>query len=209
VWRAPVAGIVATTDCAHTAWSVDARRTRVLRARVSRRPLGGDQRSATLRQLGGAICSHRSNGVDLDAYPMSDRPRGDHLVFIRRANQVTNPEGAIRLGTRRRTRVEDRRPGRPRIRGSGAWVLTLQAALPANPVPTRGCSARERDLQSRLPTVSRPPRDGLHRSLPVAFSGSAKAQKSALTCKNAETFWWRRWDSNPRPPACKAGALAS
>jgi hypothetical protein len=21
--------------------------------------------------------------------------------------------------------------------------------------------------------------------------------------------WWRRWDSNPRPPACKAGALAT
>ena len=22
-------------------------------------------------------------------------------------------------------------------------------------------------------------------------------------------LWWRRWDSNPRPPACKAGALAT
>ena len=25
----------------------------------------------------------------------------------------------------------------------------------------------------------------------------------------AAELWWRRWDSNPRPPACKAGALAS
>jgi dissimilatory sulfite reductase (desulfoviridin) alpha/beta subunit len=22
-------------------------------------------------------------------------------------------------------------------------------------------------------------------------------------------MWWRRWESNPRPPACKAGALAN
>ncbi len=29
--------------------------------------------------------------------------------------------------------------------------------------------------------------------------------KYALT----RTTLWRRWDSNPRPPACKAGALAN
>ena len=28
-------------------------------------------------------------------------------------------------------------------------------------------------------------------------------------CISPGRWWWRRWDSNPRPPACKAGALAS
>lgn len=23
------------------------------------------------------------------------------------------------------------------------------------------------------------------------------------------SYWWRMWDSNPRPPTCKAGALAN
>ena len=30
---------------------------------------------------------------------------------------------------------------------------------------------------------------------------------SAIAPKPDPTRWWRRWDSNPRPPACKAGAL--
>jgi hypothetical protein len=26
---------------------------------------------------------------------------------------------------------------------------------------------------------------------------------------HVKAYEWRRWDSNPRPPACKAGALAT
>ena len=34
-------------------------------------------------------------------------------------------------------------------------------------------------------------------------------QKDATKGKDPDHTGWRRWDSNPRPPACKAGALAS
>ena len=34
-------------------------------------------------------------------------------------------------------------------------------------------------------------------------------RRSLRTGVRVSYFWWRRWDSNPRPPACKAGALAN
>src|SRR5829696_4057529 len=37
------------------------------------------------------------NGIDIDAYPMNDRPRRDDLVYIGRANHGKNPDGAIRI----------------------------------------------------------------------------------------------------------------
>ena len=41
---------------------------------------------------------------------------------------------------------------------------------------------------------------------------SARLARSSGACTRLTRCgrrWWRRWDSNPRPPACKAGALAS
>jgi glycosyltransferase involved in cell wall biosynthesis len=37
------------------------------------------------------------NGIDIDAYPMDEGPRGDDLVYIGRANRGKNPDGAIRV----------------------------------------------------------------------------------------------------------------
>src|SRR6266511_6152287 len=33
--------------------------------------------------------------------------------------------------------------------------------------------------------------------------------RPARQAADLDICWWRRWDSNPRPPACKAGALAN
>lgn len=33
--------------------------------------------------------------------------------------------------------------------------------------------------------------------------------KTKSFCNVINKKWWRMWDSNPRPPACRAGALAS
>jgi glycosyltransferase involved in cell wall biosynthesis len=37
------------------------------------------------------------NGIDIDAYPMNQGPRGEDLVYIGRANAGKNPDGAIRV----------------------------------------------------------------------------------------------------------------
>ena len=54
----------------------------------------------------------------------------------------------------------------------------------------------------------RPRRLDARRQLPARSPGSHRGE--LLTSQFASTGRrWRRWDSNPRPPACKAGALAS
>jgi hypothetical protein len=45
-------------------------------------------------------------------------------------------------------------------------------------------------------------------------TSSTRTTRSPSTCSSLRrssntAMWWRRGDSNPRPPACKAGALAN
>ena len=47
------------------------------------------------------------------------------------------------------------------------------------------------------------------RSRRVGLVECQEPPSSGRLLVRTSNIWWRRWDSNPRPPACKAGALAS
>ena len=52
------------------------------------------------------------------------------------------------------------------------------------------------------------PRTGLSPSLPDQRRVSTETAPGKAGCAGKE-YWWRRWDSNPRPPECDSGALPS
>ena len=51
------------------------------------------------------------------------------------------------------------------------------------------------------------PADRRKRISPLGKMPFAQSASAALAFSTANEAWWSRWDSNPRPPGCKPGAL--
>ena len=99
----------------------------------------------------------------------------------------------------------------------GAWPSWLAPALGPKP---RSHSTRPGCLGSDggtgLTSWRGPSQPGLTWCAQSPPASGYRAPAITVTAKcedgdvsNVKTSWWRRWDSNPRPPACKAGALAT
>lgn len=65
------------------------------------------------------------------------------------------------------------------------------------------------EMSVRPATQRRTNHDTVPRSVERLSARTDRAAANAEHDGEKVPMWWRRWDSNPRPPACKAGALAS
>ena len=166
-----------------------ARRQRVRRPSCLRRGRDGEP-------VGGPIEAAANRNEQVDSSPdrrdrgrrsRSSRPSGcgrRHPEFGRQLPDrgVHDPHGPLR--TERRTSSSS--TSRTRRRGRPTWTSGCRS-----PAPQPGGASPAR-------MVVAPARPVISRNGPLT--------RRALT---RTLWWWRRWDSNPRPPACKAGALAS
>src|SRR5665213_3637108 len=93
--------------------------------------------------------------------------------------------------------------------------MTSRSSVSASSLPTLagyGCGTLSTFLRRRLwrPRSASTPRS----SSPLrhhVFKAPSRTNSEATACctePRLALLRWRRWDSNPRPPACKAGALA-
>lgn len=95
----PALGAFATTapvvHTLHGPWTATNHRVyRQLASRVHLVAISGDQ--ARRRPPGLPVAGVVHNGIDVDAYPLA-RERGDHLLFVGRANPEKGPEVAIEV----------------------------------------------------------------------------------------------------------------
>ena len=112
--------------------------------------------------------------------------------------------------------------GMPRLRAAGCPIRTPTDLRPF--APPRGLSRPAASFIAsgsqgilRTPSLASRSRLSLGASLRLVRSCVVFVFVSAFTFPSCQrtahaprcVHWWRMWGSNPRPPACKAGALAS
>ena len=109
-------------------------------------------------------------------------------------------------------------PGNRLLWWTTPWCrATARAPCTATTWPTRGRNPTERWSVASEDASSRPQRYGKDGSSwehgPVASSRSAttpcRQARRPIRSGMGLRRWWRRWESNPRPPRCDRGALAS
>ena len=120
----------------------------------------------------------------------------------------------------RRVRLPSK--GMPRLRAAGCPIRTPTDLRPF--APPRGLSRPAASFLAsgsqgilRTPSLASRSRLSLGASLRLVRSCVVFVFVSAFTFPSCQRtahaprcmHWWRMWGSNPRPPACKAGALAS
>ena len=174
-----------------------------------RHPRGGRPHRASKRRLPTPLtpaithAAARQNGgyIELGAHP-SDRPRYFHHITGRQP-----PGKAIqeRLGHSSITVTHDRyghlfpKPTKRSPDGSTSTTDWLPP-VPRRAIPCPAATARTIGCQ---PMTSSPAEFSRESGQSARLN---RPVECALTCGRTR---WRRWDSNPRPPACKAGALAN
>ena len=100
--------------------------------------------------------------------------------------------------------------GHPRIYGRSRLPVDFRGLpRPSSPPGAKASSVRPNSLLALVRgSRSRAPTARVSLSLVSAFLPSCQRTRAAAAPDGAAALSWRMWGSNPRPPACKAGALA-